>query len=213
MEQFKIVEMSPGDEKVHIFRQNVISEDLNIKFDDLSSCTTRHEIYDRYMGHPELEEVYKFSDLKWKQTSFDSIYGLEFENQIVSIAGKKVYANEFVRLGMHYYTLKKFRKSIRSILWKKNGFIDAELKKSPHNHFFITIYAHNKKLDAWSQKLLKRKNFGQMSIDNTEIIDCLNKFNPIGLVKFNNVPQLLLHFSPARSDLPNHFYQETGVTV
>lgn len=213
MEPYKFVELKPDDPKIVGFRKRVIVEDMNIDFNELSRFTSRDEVFRKFKSHPEIEEIYKFSHLKWSPTAFDSIYGIEVNKEIVSISGKKIYSNQFVRLGMHYYTLKKFRKPIRSVMWRKNGFVDQGMQESPYNHFFITIYAHNSKLQAWSKKLVTRNNFGQMSVGNKDIIDSLNKFKPICQIRFNNVQQLLLHHSPSNANLPAHFFSAIGATA
>jgi hypothetical protein len=213
MEKYKIIEVTPNDPRIYRFREKVVTQDLKTDFNDLLRCTSRGEIFEKYKFHPEFEEIYKFSQIKWEQSAFGSIYGLEIDDEIVSISGTKIYSDLFVRLGMNYYTLRKFRSSARSIMWRTNGFVDKAIKQFPQNHFFITIYAHNAKLQAWSKKLTTRNNFGQMSVENKDIIDTLFKFKPICQMRFNNVPQLLLHHSPSNTILPDAFFSAIGATV
>lgn len=214
MPDLNILRLSPDDSRLKKFRNRLLSEDLGVDPQLVNAMTTRQQILSTFTKNSDVEEIYKFSDLKWYQVGFDEVLALEQDGEIVSISGIKRYSNDIIRLGMHYYTLKAFRKMVRSILWKKNGFIDHSMRfRQPAKCFFISIFAHNKKLKSWVVRLKQGKRYGQMAIENKDITSCLRLFTPAGEVIFNGVPQLILYCSPEKQGLPKDFLSSIGATT
>lgn len=213
MERLRILRLNPEDDRLKSFRNQVLSRDLNVDPTLVNSLAKRQKILAFFSKHNDAEEIYKFSETKWSQVGFDEVLGVEFEGSIVSIAGNKRYANGVMRLGMHYYTLKKFRTTIRSVLWRQGGFIDESLRYHPNaSAFFISIYAHNKKLQSWVRKLKQGNQFAQMAVANKEITNRLRNFTPAGTIIFNGVPQLILYHSPQNTEMPKNFLEQLGVS-
>lgn len=214
MEHLKILSLSPKDKRLKVFRDRVLSEDLGVDPRNVHSINKRQQMLSVFSDHADVEDIYKFSDSKWDQVGFDEVLAVESGDQIVSIAGNKRYSGKILRLGMHYYTLKKYRANVRSVLWRDHGFVDFSLRA--HNDassFFISIFAHNKKLKAWAERLKQGNQFAQMGVANKEITNCLRLFNPVGEVIFNGVPQLILHYSPRSQKLPVDFFNEIGASI
>jgi len=142
------------------------------------------------------EEVWKYSTRKWQSLQLSHLYGVYLNNELACISGCKVYGNnaEFLRLGMHYYVLKRFRQKCRSMLWKPNGIIETALSNfSNIEYSFVSIYAHNRRLENWCKALMRGKRYGQIG-NGTQHISLLKSFSmkkqPICL---KGVPQHILH--------------------
>lgn len=186
----------PQDSRIEQFRLNVLREDLQVEPSFVDQLSGRNEILKHFHDHEHVEEIYKFSKTKWLQLKCDKFLALLDDNQVVSISGVRTYSNQFVRLGMHYYTLKKFRRIHRSILWRSNGFLEQTLIDYPDkNDFFISIYSHNKKLKAWVKYLQNGMRFGQLSQSEAGVTSNLKRFSVLPEILFNEVPQTLLFYS------------------
>jgi hypothetical protein len=214
MEHLRILKLSPSDQRLKAFRDKVLQQDLGVDPVVVNSIHARQQILATFRGHRDAEEIYKFSDEKWGKSNFTEVLAVEEEGQIVSISGNKKYGDRILRLGMHYYTLKDYRRSVRSVLWRPGGFVDVSLKDHKDvDCFFISIFAHNKKLKAWSQRLIQGKHFGQMGVENKGIAHCLRLFKPAGEVIFNSVPQLILYHSPQSREMTSDFFKEIEATL
>lgn len=115
--------------------------------------------------HPDIpEEVFKFSKHKWDRYGFDALYGVFVGDDLAALSGVRLYGeNKYLRAGMVYYVLKRYRQVVRSWLWKPGGMIEQSLKDFPGAQFcFVSIYPHNAGLEAWCQALRRQTRYGQL---------------------------------------------------
>lgn len=158
-------EIDPLGTDVYNFRKEIITVDEN---SDISFLET-----DIKYSKDIPEEVWKFSFRKWNSLDLDSLHGIYIGNELAAISGSKLYGKEkkYLRTGMMYYILKKYRKEIRSPLWIKDGLLDtAIIKFQPRiSCSFISIYTHNVKLKKWVDAFSRKERLGQIGIDNHHV--------------------------------------------
>tara|TARA_B100002019_G_scaffold263965_1_gene252396 strand:- start:4932 stop:5606 length:675 start_codon:yes stop_codon:yes gene_type:complete len=179
----QLIKLDTNNDLVYRFREEILTQDHNSHkhFLDYSS---------KYDSNLE-EEVWKFSKTNWDKLFLDALYGIMYNGELASISGARVYGQgKYLRLGMNYYTLKRFRKDVRSTLWTHT--IPAATKEFKNLHYsFVTIYPYNEKLESWSQSLI-HKQYRQLgdaeSIETLQTYSMDDKF-----ITFNNVPQRILY--------------------
>lgn len=182
---FKMVDIPACHNDVLTYRKAIANEwgyDDTIVYEDMP----RKVFPDTDGG----EEVYKITDGKWNRVGFDAIIGLYCDNVLASTSGVKTYGDH-TRVGMFYYTLRPYRKVIRSPLWRKDGMIDYVRDRMGMDKLFFTIYPHNNKLKSWCNALLRNQNFGQLCKPVDQHI--LDFKIHTSMVRFNNVDQLLAY--------------------
>jgi hypothetical protein len=171
---------------VYNFRKEIICVDENSD----EKYLTQNIKYDKDIP----EEVWKFSKLKWESLALDKLYAVYSDGEIAAISGAKLYGS-YLRVGMMYYVLKRFRKTVRSTLWSPDGMLQTAINdfRNDIDYSFVSIYPHNTGLEAWCRALIRGKRFGQIG-NGVEHIDLLKSYtmdsNPI---IFNNVPQYILY--------------------
>lgn len=180
----EIIELNPNDPLLYRFRKKIIC--------DIHNSNEDYLLKDIKYNKSIPEEVWKFSKLKWNNINFNSIFSLIMNDEVISISGIKFY-NNFLRVGMNYYTLPEYKIPARSILWKKYGFIyETLLKYNSIDGYFISIYPHNNKLSSWVNALQKKKSFGQMG--NTDAFYYLKQLNITkDPIIFNGVQQYIVY--------------------
>ena len=202
-----IQKIDPLSKIVDNFRHEVITVDENANskyvFNDIN-------IYSRHFTEEVSEETWKFSQRKWKTLNFDSLYGIFIQGTLVSISGAKLYGKNknFLRLGMNYYTLKRFRSNVRSVLW--NNIIPYALTEYNNiDYSFITIYPHNQKLKNWCTKLIEHNNYGQLS-SKLSPVNILNTYFMDNItISINNVNQKILYRKESNCNISTKtFYKE-----
>lgn len=174
------------------FRKSVYNQDLNID----SSIIHSKEKYSWWIENYN-EEAYKYSDIKWNKVGFDQIEAVLDDNQVVSISGcRKYYSMDrresFLRVSMHYYTLKKFRKKYNGIVYIEGGFIERQLNYAISQNcagIFFTIYPYSSKLKAMVINHTKRR----ISYVRSRLT-YMNKFSHIGSFKLNEVFQDFFYY-------------------
>src|SRR5690606_24293779 len=98
------------------------------------------------------EEIWKFGNKKWEQTDFSCIEVAVLNNsgEIVSISGCRRYESNLLRVAMHLYTLKDFRKSCRNVQFSDKGFFYKHIEYARSlkdiEALFLTVYPYSKKL-------------------------------------------------------------------
>lgn len=183
-----VKEIDPFSDTVYNFRKEIITVDE--KYSD-TACLEKD--IDRIENMPE--EVWKFSTRKWNKIGLTQLHGVFVGNELACISGSRLYGeNNLLRLGMHYYVLKRFRKVCRSWLWKPQGLIEHALKNYDNlDYSFVTIYPHNSRLESWCKALIRGKRYGQIG-NGTEHLELLNSFKmQNGYISFNGVPQYVLY--------------------
>ena len=168
----KIERLDPNEWRVNIFRNQLLEDEL---------AQNNHE------------EVHKYSNETWNKVGFDQLYGVTINRKVAAISGAKLYGNN-IRFGMRYYVLRKYRKHIRSQLWKPNGMLDLTLKDFPNVDFsFVSIYPHNTRLQRWVDALKRKGRYGQIG-NGSEHLDLLKTYTvypePIEL---NTVNQYIIY--------------------
>lgn len=181
--------IDPFSQEVFDFRKEIITNDENF-----SDTRCLDSDIDRTNDMPE--EVWKFSNRKWKKIKLEQLHGVYVNNELACISGCKLYGKQqnLLRLGMHYYVLKRFRKVCRSMLWKPGGLIESALENfTDLDYSFVTIYPHNSRLHSWCKALIRGRRYGQIGNGNNHIA-VLNSYTMKDhCISLNGVPQHVLY--------------------
>lgn len=183
-----VKEIDPFSKPVTDFRKEIITLDENF-----SNIDCIEQNIERTSDMPE--EVWKFSTRKWNKIGLTQLHGVFVDNKLAGISGCRLYGDgRLLRLGMHYYVLKRFRKICRSWLWKPNGMLETALNNFENlDYSFVTIYPHNSRLKKWCEALVRGKRYGQIGNGNTHL-DLLNSYSMKNdPICFNGVPQYVLY--------------------
>ena len=178
--------VNPNSIEVYNFRKEIICVDENSNEDYLK--------YDIKNNDTIPEEVWKFSKLKWESLKLDKLYAVYVDDEIAAISGAKLYGR-YLSVGMMYYVLKRFRKTVRSTLWANDGMLNTAIKDfcQDIDYSFVSIYPHNTRLEAWCRALIRGKRFGQIG-NGVEHIDLLKSYTMDSKpIIFHNVPQYILY--------------------
>lgn len=189
-------QIDPFSEQVWNFRKEIITVDEN--FSD-TTCITQN--IERTPDMPE--EVWKFSTRKWNKIGLTQLHGVFVDNELAGISGCRLYGDgRLLRLGMHYYVLKRFRKICRSWLWKPNGMLEIALKNFRNiDYSFVTIYPHNSRLKKWCEALIRGKRYGQIGNGNSHL-NLLSSYSMRDKpIYFNGVPQYVLYRQEKNTDI------------
>jgi len=183
-----VKQIDPFSTDVYDFRREIIVGD-----EKSSEVYLRKDI-DRHNDMPE--EVWKYSLRKWNSINLSALHGVYIDNELACISGSRIYGKKhnFLRTGMHYYVLKRFRKQCRSWLWKPDGLIETALKDYKNlDYSFVSIYPHNSRLASWCKALQRGKRFGQIG-NGSEHLSLLSSYcmkkEPI---RFKGVEQFILY--------------------
>ena len=168
----KIERLNPYEWRVNVFRNQLLEDEI---------------------AAGNYEEVHKYSNDTWSRVGFDQLYGVTINNIVVAISGAKLYGNN-IRFGMRYYVLRKYRKIVRSQLWKPDGLLDHTLKDFSSVDFsFVSIYPHNSRLQRWVEALKRKKRYGQIG-NGSEHLDLLKTYTVYPtLVELKGVDQYIIY--------------------
>ncbi len=120
---------------------------------------------------------------------FDTCYVIS-ENKPVHISFTKMYDN-FLRVGVGFYTLKDSRSTIRNPMWnREEGYFKNILSNHDVNGHFVTYYQANPKLAALVRMLKKSNKSGVLGESNTYLSEFSIRSEPI---MFNNVLQSIAY--------------------
>lgn len=189
--QVKIAQVRKTDLKVNFFRREVLREQGVPE-------TLLYETvpYERHIhGYGYSIDSYRFSSEKWRDTQFDWLYGADLDGHLGSLCGfKRYFSNRYVRAGMHYYTLTRYRASLISILWREGGFLDTIMPTlSGYEGVFFSIHAHNDRLRAIHRSMLteRRHQLGNKAAG----VKYLDSFMSLpGMYSINGVQQHVYYF-------------------
>jgi len=138
-------------------------------------------------GVKRIEDVYRFTDGKWKNTDFDFIDAhYSDDGCITNISGAKQYKN-WMRGAIYHFGLKAYSSKYPSVLFQPDGHLDRLVeyaKEKNLNGIFISIFPHNSRLEALCSKL--RFNTG---IPTTGNIDLIRQLTYRGTHVLNGVDQ------------------------
>jgi hypothetical protein len=184
-----IQQVDPFSSLLYDFRKEIIEEDEG--YTDYNCID--EDIYHRFNMS---EEVWKFSRIKWNKTKFTALHGVFIDGDLACISGSKLYGRNknYLRVGMDYYVLKRFRKVCRSWLWKPQGLIETSLSEQKNiDYSFVSIYPHNSRLHNWCKALIRGERYGQIGNGN-EHIDLLQSYTmEDDTIILNGVPQYILY--------------------
>lgn len=168
----KIETLDPNEWRVNLFRNQLLEDELEKN---------------------NSEEVYKYSNDIWNRIGFDKLYGVTINKQVVAVSGAKLYGNN-IRFGMRYYVLQKYRKIIRSELWKPGGLLSHTLIDFPEVDFsFVSIYPHNNKLQKWVDALKRKHRYGQIG-NGSSHLELLKTYTVYSdPIIFNGVEQYIIY--------------------
>lgn len=189
-----IKQIDPFSDQVYNFRKEIITVDENF-----SNTTCVKQNIARTPDMPE--EVWKFSTRKWNQIGLTKLHGVFVDDELAGISGCRLYGDgQLLRLGMHYYVLKRFRKICRSWLWKPNGMLETALNNFENlDYSFVTIYPHNSRLQRWCEALIRGKRYGQIG-NGSSHLDLLKSYSMKDKrIYFNGVPQYMLYRQEKKS--------------
>lgn len=187
----QIIQIDPVSNDAFLFRKEIICNEHNESDNFLYNMVP----YSADMN----EEVWKFSKKKWESVGFDSLFGVYYNNELAAISGAKYYgpASEYLRVGMMYYVLKRYRYVVRSMLWAPGGLIEAALTYHKLNsliqYSFISIYPHNSKLAALCNVMTRRDRLGQIGNGKTHINLMKSYAVYDKQIEFNGVNQHILY--------------------
>lgn len=176
------------------FRKSICLENGGLEdyFDqNLSYQQTEAYYKDVMRGQGVFEEVWKFGQRKWQETSFAAIEVAVHnkDKKVVSLSGCRHYSQRMLRVGMHLYTLQNYRKTCRNIQFSEHGFfrrhIDYAKASGKVDCLFMTVFVHNKTLEAHVKNLAKRR----ISPDGGELFYIHDLEFIEKPIKFHNVPQ------------------------
>jgi hypothetical protein len=191
MIKYQPQQIDPAGKDAYMFRKEIICNEYNATDEFLTTLIP----YNKNME----EEVWKFSKKKWESIDFDSMFGVFCNGELAAISGAKYYGpnKEYLRVGMMYYVLKRFRQEIRSTLWAPNGLIESALAfhklSSPLDYSFISIYPHNSKLTALCNTMTRRKGYGQIGNGSVHI-DLMKSYSVHSQkIMFNSVDQYIMY--------------------
>lgn len=191
--QFTLLSLDRDDPKLKKFRSEVCQEN-GANFDYLEKSLTYKEskdYFDSLECKGDFEEVWKYGNTKWKQAQLLRVEAAvcNATGEVASISGCRMYSDNMMRVGMHLYTLKKYRKTCRNIQFDSEGFfyrhINFAREMGGVESLFMTVYAHNKKLESHVKNLGQKKmspDGGRMSF----IEDLIAVEEPL---EFHSVPQ------------------------
>ena len=139
-------------------------------------------------GANRIEDIYRFTEGKWNSTEFDHIdCHYADDGKITSISGALQYG-QWMRGGIYHFALKEYTKKYPSRLFWKQGHLERlhsyALEKGL-NGVFISIYPHNRRLQALCKKLKDGSGIPTPT-SNYKLIRAL-KYR--GSHVFNGVPQ------------------------
>lgn len=138
-------------------------------------------------GATRIEDIYRFTESKWSTTQFDFIDAHYSDNgDITNISGALQY-NNWLRIGIYHFGLKKYSSMYPSVLFQPNGHLDRALdycKNKNLDGIFISVFPHNNKLKAFS-KALKKKT----GISTQADINLIRKLKFKGSFVLNDVEQ------------------------
>ena len=188
----------PLDSRITDFRRQVTLEN-GAPADYIGQNMDYHHTLKYAQGLPQpynVEEIWKYGDTKWKETRFLSLECVFYKNQIISLSGCKLYTNNMMRILMHLYTLKDYRRICRSHTYCENGLFQKHLdfakKQGDIDCLFLTIYPYNKKLKSYVKNLLDRKIGPDLGWKNMKYIqDLKGTGRP---VLFHNCRQYLFFY-------------------
>lgn len=166
MSGWQIRPVDPTSPEIVRFREELITQDQHGD----PQYVTDTIPYQKGMN----EEIWKFSHKKWTSMEFTQLYAVFIDGEVTSVSGCKLYRGEALRMGMLYYTLKRFRPVVRSPLWVDGGFVEHMMRDHPAPISAITIYPHNRKLQLWCDALHRRTRYGQIGTPDT--VDMLSTF-------------------------------------
>jgi hypothetical protein len=193
--------VDPNSIEVYNFRKEIICTDENSNEDYLK--------YDIKNSRDIPEEVWKFSKLKWESLKLDKLYAVYVDDEIAAISGAKLYGR-YLRVGMMYYVLKRFRKTVRSTLWANDGMLNTAINDfyQDIDYSFVSIYPHNTRLEAWCRALIRGKRFGQIG-NGVEHLDLLKSYTMDSKpIIFHNVPQYILYRKETPDDISADIFLE-----
>lgn len=149
-----------------------------------------------------IEDIYRFTDEKWFSTKFDHIDCHYVDDKISCISGV-VDVNGWMKAAVYHFNLREYAKTHPSRLFWKGGFLDRLIDYSKllnKKGVFISIYPHNKALQALCKKLKDGTGI-PTETNNYELIRSL-KYR--GTHIYNHVPQdfFVLEFGVEKIDFP-----------
>lgn len=151
-----------GDPRLRAFRE-ALFEELGAKAADVDLDFSHRDTYRHFEGLPPayIEELWKFGRRKWAQVRFDALECAIVANRVVSLSGCRKYSGGMLRVAMHLYTLRAYRRTVRNIQFSESGFFARHLAFAREvggvRSLFFTVYPHSKKLQSHVANLAHRK--------------------------------------------------------
>lgn len=130
------------------FRHRVYSEDFGIDPSYASKFETYKQYKEYFADHPDVEDIYKYSDVKFLNSDLDKVM---MTDDRTMISGGSIIDSETYRAGHLLYCMKNYRKINRSWLYQDFGAFYAHVKRAIELKMKRVVtchWAHNAKIAA-----------------------------------------------------------------
>ena len=137
------------------FRLNLLNEwDVEKKWLDYDG-SHQNLLEQKENVNNKAEDVFKISKHKWSDLKIDFFYChyCKVTKEITNISGVCNH-NGWLKIGINHFALKKYAKMYPSLFFKSKGPFEKSLnfvKEYNLNGLFLSVYKHNKKLEALSK--------------------------------------------------------------
>jgi hypothetical protein len=181
--------LNSNDPSLTKFRRNVMLE-CGADPDDTLVDYTFSNLSKKYQGNPRIEDIYRYTKLKWDSTHFDHVDTHWVDDEVSCISGAVRYGS-WIKGAVYHYNLRKYSIENRTLLFKDGGMLDrliAYAEELGLDGVFISVYPHNQKLKS----LVKRLKNG-LSIPTTGNLEKIRSLRYHGVETINNIQQEIFY--------------------
>lgn len=140
--------LSPDSKQVRDFRARVYEEDFNIPASYLDKFKYRRHYLVEFGDHPDIEDIYKYSDAKYLNSGIEQVI---MPDDMTMISGGTYFNKKHYRAGHLLYCLKQYRKQNNSWLYQDFGAFYGHVKRAIELGIPRVItchWPHNNKIKA-----------------------------------------------------------------
>lgn len=129
----------PNDKEVTDFRARLYEEDFGISASYLSKFQYKSDYDAEFAGHKDLEDIYKYSDIKYLNSGIEQVLMTEDRTMI---SGGTFFDGEYYRAGHLVYCLKNYRKQNYSWMYQDFGALYGHIKRAIELNIPKVIMCH-----------------------------------------------------------------------
>lgn len=140
--------LSVKSQKVRDFRAAIYEEDFDVPAKYMSELDSYAEYKSFFEGHPDIEDIYKYSDCKYNNSGIEQVLMDDSES---IISGGTIIDDDVYRAGHLLYCKRSKRKELRSWLYEDFGGFYAHVKRAialEKNLVITAHWPHNNKIAA-----------------------------------------------------------------